>query len=61
MTNYLYASIAYYSGSVLKCKGIVDDSNREWLKQEYPNSIELEGYRGDRICAHTLERWNPDL
>lgn len=55
MTNYFYFPLTYFGGSVLKCAGIVDNSNRFWLKREYPNGIELSGYRGDRIKADTHE------
>lgn len=47
---YFYRPIAYYAGAVLKCYGIATDKNRGCMMAE-PGTIELQGYRGDRIDA----------
>jgi hypothetical protein len=54
--SYFYRPIAFYDGTVLKCAGIADDTNRSWFMAQHPDAIELDGYRGDRIRAsdHTL-------
>lgn len=50
MTNhYFYRPIAFYSGTVLKCAGIANETNREWFTKLHPEAIELDSYRGDRI------------
>ncbi|WP_340672389.1 hypothetical protein [Bradyrhizobium ottawaense] len=51
-TMYFHRPIAVYDGSVLKCHGIATEENRGWMMAE-PGTIELQGYRGDRITAAT--------
>ena len=58
---YFYRPIAHYNGRVLKCVGMVTDENREWLKTEYPEGVELPHYGGDRIFADTLQPFALDL
>jgi hypothetical protein len=49
--SYFYRPLDFYNRRVLKCAGIVTADNRQWLKAEHPEGIELDGYRGDRIRA----------
>lgn len=57
--TYYYQPIPFFDGKILKCRGIVTIENRAWVPDRVPNTIELEGYRGDRIHAETFEPYNP--
>lgn len=56
---YAYRPIAFFNGKILKCAGIIDDSNEHIIKEKsevtqdglLPGYIVLDGHRGDRIHA----------
>jgi hypothetical protein len=54
IVSYFYRPIAHYQGAVLKCHGIASPKNRARMMAE-PGTIELKGWRGDRIDAVTHE------
>ena len=54
--SYFYRPLAFYEGAVLKCAGIATDENRARMMKE-PGTIELKGYRGDRIDAVTHQKF----
>jgi hypothetical protein len=56
-TPYFYRPIDCYAGAVLKCAGRATDENRA-VMMAVPGTIELPGYRGDRIDAATHRPFN---